>query len=191
MWRVRRFGRESRKYMPYAASASSDGSYKPTAGVDVMNYYSPTSGWDAASAEPAYKAQGSPGEAWQLMAQAIPSATDYGTNAANDCETLAAQSRRKRSHRQPFYQPGRTAQNTIKDEKLAAVQKRGVLLEEYKNFDATVLFSAATSGMSELLNYDDMGNITHLSRVTDPGSAIAIPQQTKLPYPVLSMAATA
>ncbi|MGJ1448160.1 DUF6443 domain-containing protein, partial [Sphingobacterium spiritivorum] len=48
------FGRESKKYLPYAASGSMDGSYKPTAGVDVMNYYSPTVGWDAAVKKTGY-----------------------------------------------------------------------------------------------------------------------------------------
>ncbi|WP_293913581.1 MULTISPECIES: DUF6443 domain-containing protein [unclassified Sphingobacterium] len=171
------FGRESKKYLPYATSASMDGSYKPTAGVDVMNFYNPTSGWDAAVKKTGYpyaetqfensplnrvQAQGSPGEAWQLSSGHTVR-TEYGTNVANDVK-LWQLNAAENGATATFYQPGRLYKTTTKDENWSS-GKSGTV-EEYKDFDGRVVLKRIWETESKKLEthyvYDDFGDLRYV-----------------------------
>ncbi|QQT35380.1 DUF6443 domain-containing protein [Sphingobacterium spiritivorum] len=171
------FGRESKKYLPYATSGSMDGSYKPTAGVDVMNYYSPTVGWDAAVKKTGYpyaetrfensplnrvQAQGSPGESWQLNSGHTVR-TDYGTNETNDVK-LWQLNASENGATATYYQPGRLYKTTIKDENWSS-GKSGTV-EEYKDFDGRVVLKRVWETESKKLEthyvYDDFGDLRYV-----------------------------
>ncbi|MGJ1444846.1 DUF6443 domain-containing protein [Sphingobacterium spiritivorum] len=171
------FGRESKKYLPYAASGSMDGSYKPTAGVDVMNYYSPTLGWDAAVKKTGYpysetrfensplnrvQAQGSPGESWQLSSGHTVR-TDYGTNETNDVK-LWQLNASENGATATYYQPGRLYKTIIKDENWSS-GKSGTV-EEYKDFDGRVVLKRVWETESKKLEthyvYDDFGDLRYV-----------------------------
>ncbi|MGJ1419292.1 DUF6443 domain-containing protein [Sphingobacterium spiritivorum] len=171
------FGRESKKYLPYAASVSMDGSYKPTAGVDVMNFYSPTMGWDAAVRKTGYpyaetrfensplnrvQAQGSPGESWQLSSGHTVR-TDYGTNATNDVK-LWQLNAAENGATATYYQSGRLYKTTIKDENWSS-GKSGTV-EEYKDFDGRVVLKRVWETESKKLEthyvYDDFGDLRYV-----------------------------
>ncbi|MGJ1446191.1 DUF6443 domain-containing protein [Sphingobacterium spiritivorum] len=171
------FGRESKKYLPYAASGSMDGSYKPTAGVDVMNFYSPTFGWDAAVKKTTFpysetrfensplnrvQAQGSPGESWQLSSGRTVR-MDYDTNAANDVK-LWQLNASENGATATYYQPGRLYKTTIKDENWSS-GKSGTV-EEYKDFDGRVVLKRVWETESKKLEthyvYDDFGDIRYV-----------------------------
>ncbi|MGJ1447708.1 DUF6443 domain-containing protein [Sphingobacterium spiritivorum] len=171
------FGRESKKYLPYAASGSMDGSYKPTAGVDVMNYYNPTVGWDAAVKKTGYpyaetqfensplnrvQAQGSPGESWQLSSGHTVR-TDYGTNETNDVK-LWQLNASENGATATYYQPGRLYKTTIKDENWSS--GRSGTVEEYKDFDGRVVLKRVWETESKKLEthyvYDDFGDLRYV-----------------------------
>ncbi|EFK58555.1 DUF6443 domain-containing protein [Sphingobacterium spiritivorum] len=171
------FGRESKKYLPYATSGSMDGSYKPTAGVDVMNFYSPTVGWDAAVKKTGYpyaetqfensplnrvQAQGSPGESWQLSSGHTVR-TDYGTNETNDVK-LWQLNAAENGATATYYQPGRLYKTTIKDENWSS-GKSGTV-EEYKDFDGRVVLKRVWETESKKLEthyvYDDFGDLRYV-----------------------------
>ncbi|QQT34529.1 DUF6443 domain-containing protein [Sphingobacterium spiritivorum] len=171
------FGRERKKYLPYATSGSMDGSYKPTAGVDVMNFYSPTVGWDAAVKKTGYpyaetqfensplnrvQAQGSPGESWQLSSGHTVR-TDYGTNETNDVK-LWQLNAAENGATATYYQPGRLYKTTIKDENWSS-GKSGTV-EEYKDFDGRVVLKRVWETESKKLEthyvYDDFGDLRYV-----------------------------
>ncbi|SUJ02301.1 Cell wall-associated polypeptide CWBP200 [Sphingobacterium spiritivorum] len=171
------FGRESKKYLPYATSGSMDGSYKPTAGVDVMNFYSPTSGWDAAIRKTGYpyaetqfensplnrvQAQGSPGESWQLSSGHTVR-TDYGTNETNDVK-LWQLNASENGATATYYQPGKLYKTTIKDENWSS--GRSGTVEEYKDFDGRVVLKRVWETESKKLEthyvYDDFGDLRYV-----------------------------
>ncbi|MGJ1361960.1 DUF6443 domain-containing protein [Sphingobacterium spiritivorum] len=171
------FGRERKKYLPYATSGSMDGSYKPTAGVDVMNYYNPTLGWDAAVKKTGYpyaetqfensplnrvQAQGSPGESWQLSSGHTVR-TDYGTNETNDVK-LWQLNASENGATATYYQPGKLYKTIIKDENWSS-GKSGTV-EEYKDFDGRVVLKRVWETESKKLEthyvYDDFGDLRYV-----------------------------
>ncbi|WP_293917926.1 MULTISPECIES: DUF6443 domain-containing protein [unclassified Sphingobacterium] len=140
------FGRELKKYLPYAASGNVNGNYKSAAGIEVQNYYSPSQGWDADvkkttvpfsetlfenSPLSRVRAQGAPGEAWQINNGHVVR-TDYGTNTESEVRlwTLNTNGDGATSG---YYMPGRLYKTIIKDENWTS-GKAGTV-EEFKDFE--------------------------------------------------------
>ncbi|WP_199140120.1 DUF6443 domain-containing protein [Pedobacter sp. ASV12] len=102
------FGRETKKYLPYAEQTASDGAYKTGGVANQASFYGVSTGWDANVAKTPYPygisvmepsplgrvlEQGAPGAAWQPYSAGIAGSghtarPGYAINAASDAVKL-------------------------------------------------------------------------------------------------------
>ncbi|WP_236582248.1 DUF6443 domain-containing protein [Sphingobacterium spiritivorum] len=143
------FGRESKKYLPYASSNSENGSYNSTAGSDVMNYYA-ANGWDTSVkkttvpfAETLFEdsplnrlqIQAAPGESWQLSSGHTIH-KDYGTNVNDDVKFWKINTAGNGASA-TFYLQGKLYKTVTKDENWTS-GKTGTV-EEFKDFEEKIV----------------------------------------------------
>lgn len=197
------FGREARKYLPYA-STSKDGSYKATGPGDQLSFYqSPPAGVPTIPspyAQTVFESsplnrvleQGAPGNPWQPYSAAITGSgrtvkEEYSTNTATgdrsvrlfraDAGTVAEQ----RTLSSPGNYGASQLYLTITKDENWTIGKIGTT-EEYKDKEGRVVLKRVWESESVRLStyyvYDDFGN---LSFVLPPGSGAdgATPDQAK------------
>lgn len=189
------FGREARKYLPYA-SISNNGSYKTDGLTGVVGYYAAGTAGQASAfstpfAETKFEAsplnrvleQGAPGSFWQPAASRTTTegrtvATDYGTNIANDVKSWTVTSSGATAG---YYAANTLYKTTVKDENW--VSGNGGTTDEYKNLDDMVVLKRVWETDTKSLNtyyvYDDLGNLRYVlppavNENTDRNGAIAI-----------------
>ncbi|MBB6128336.1 DUF6443 domain-containing protein [Mucilaginibacter lappiensis] len=172
------FGRESQKYLPYAAQGTADGSFKSTAISDQGSFYnSPPSGSGVSQinyplsgtlfeASPLNRVleQGAPGIPWQLSNSGIAGSghtvkTVFGTNAATDVPLWSVNAAGNGvSGGSTFYDIGQLYTMTITDE-------NGNNRIEYKDKNERVIckkVQGANSYLSTQYVYDDQGNLSYV-----------------------------
>ena len=162
------FGRESKKYLPYANATRTDGkdqdgSYKAIAEADVLNFYKIGGGWDVhvKKTDNPYAIivfensplnrvteQGAPGAAWQPVGSrgdvltASTSGhtvvTDYGTNAASDVRLWSINATGTGAT-STFYGAGKLYKTVIKDENWIQANGKQGTVEEYKDFEGRIV----------------------------------------------------
>ncbi|WP_447768478.1 DUF6443 domain-containing protein [Sphingobacterium faecium] len=162
------FGRESKKYLPYANATRADGkdqdgSYKATAAADVLNFYKIGGGWDAQvkkndnpfavtvfenSPLNRVQEQGAPGAAWQPAANRAAVAmtstsghtvvTDYGTNIASDVKLWSINAAGTGAT-SSFYSAGKLYKTVTKDENWIQANGKQGTVEEYKDFEGRIV----------------------------------------------------
>ncbi len=173
------FGREIKKYLPYAEQTGSDGSYKPTGISTQGSYYSP-SGWDANvvktgspfaitnfEASPLNRVveQGAPGADWQPVAGSTSGHTAkmvYGSNAASD--VLLWQVNSSGASASAYYPAGKLFTTVSKDENWVSGNAGNT--EEFKDMEGRVVLRRIYKSDTEKLNtyyiYDDFGNLRYV-----------------------------
>ena len=184
------FGRESKKYLPYAESTSNNGSYKPSAKINQANFYTSSTITDVVRINQPYAEtvfensplnrileQGAPGAAWQPAASRSTTgrtvATDYGTNVASGIEAVRLWTvGTNNTTSSGNYLAGKLYKTTIKDENW--VTGKAGTVDEYKDFeDRAVLKRVWESEVKKLDTYyiyDDFGDLRY---VIPPGYPIA------------------
>lgn len=171
------FGRESKKYLPYSSPSKSngtdkDGSFKSTAGNDVLNFYSANGGWDpSVSRTPnpysvtvfensplnRVQQQGSPGASWQpaadrstvdpLAATGHTVSTDYDTNTGSEVKLwqITYTGTVPTGAKAPGkYGPGKLYKMTTKDENWTS--GKGGTVEEFKDFEGRIILKRVWKG---------------------------------------------
>jgi RHS repeat-associated protein len=201
------FGRENKKYLPYA-STSNNGSYKTNPLTSQQSYYqSPPTGVVQTPnpyAETIFEAsplnrvleQGAPGAAWQPVANSQTGHTQkmvYSSNAANEVRLYNAEAVSQSINRTltgtGYYGVNQLYKTISKDENWSPSQSfpQAGTVEEYKDKEGRVVlkrtFNEKNNSLETLSTYyvyDDLGN---LSFVLPPGlnpDATSVPSQTTL-----------
>jgi RHS repeat-associated protein len=204
------YGRENRKYLPYA-STSNNGSYKTNPLTSQQSYYqSPPAGVVQTPnpyAETIFEAsplnrvleQGAPGAAWQPVANSNTGHTQkmvYSSNAANEVRlynaeavTTVGETYKRTLTGTGYYGANQLYKTISKDENWSPSQSfpQAGTVEEYKDKEGRVVlkrtFNEKNNSLETLSTYyvyDDLGN---LSFVLPPGSnpdATSVPSQTTL-----------
>ncbi|MGN8055098.1 DUF6443 domain-containing protein [Pedobacter sp. 22163] len=173
------FGREVKKYLPYAEQTGSDGSYKPL-GISMQGSYYGTGSWDVNvvktgspfaitnfEASPLNRAveQGSPGDAWQPVTGSTSGHTAkmvYGSNAASD--VLLWQVNSSGASAVAYYPAGKLFSTVSKDENWVSGNAGNT--EEFKDMEGRVVLRRVYKSDTEKLNtyyiYDDLGNLRYV-----------------------------
>ena len=193
------FGREARKYQPYASS-SADGSYKTgalTAGQGVFDFYNPAPGGDSGDQmgngvvrnpypysqtvfEPSplnrVVERGAPGTDWQPVANSTSGHTmkmDYGSNATYEVRSWAVTADGASGN--AFYAANELYKTVSKDENWVSGTQGTV--EEFKDKEGRVVLKRnwLYNGVSysTYYVYDDLGNLRYVlpPAVNDNGKA--------------------
>lgn len=169
------FGREAKKYLPYA-STTNNGSYKTNGLSEVINYYAgQPSGQAVAFSTPFSEArfepsplnrvleQGGPGSAWQIAANNTGHTlkTEYGANINNEVKlwtvnTLGATA--------SYYAANKLYKTILKDENWLS-GKAGTT-EEFKDVQGKVVLKRAweteSINLSTYYVYDEQGNLRYV-----------------------------
>lgn len=179
------FGREVKKYLPYAEQSSADGSYKTNALGNQASFYSQGIGWDANIPKTAYPfsqavlepsplnrvlEQGAPGAVWQPGSSR--SATGgrtvvlgYGSNTATDAVKQWTVTTDGASS-SGTYAVGKLYKNVSKDENWTS--GKGGTTEEFKDLEGRVVLKRVwqSEDINATLNtyyiYDDLGNLRYV-----------------------------
>jgi RHS repeat-associated protein len=180
------FGRESKKYQPYAAQGSSNGNYRSAGLTEVASFYnSPTAGVESTSypfGESLFEAsplnrvlqQGAAGEAWQL-ANGHTVKAEYSSNIAGEVK-LWTVSGNTASGNSP-YGAGTLYKTVSRDENTAVNAKAGSS-EEFKDLEGRVVLKRTWETESKSLStyyvYDDLGNLRYVlpPAVNDNGQSV-------------------
>ncbi|GGH14670.1 hypothetical protein FAZ19_07265 [Sphingobacterium alkalisoli] len=193
------FGRESKKYLPYAASSlhtgNNDISYKAAAKTHQTAYYATTGSWDShvkKTAQPYSQTvfensplnrvleQGAPGQAWQPAADrgtvTTASSTghtvamEYGTNVAGDVRLWTINANNLGASGTPYYAAGKLYRTVTKDENWVTANGKGGTVEEYKDFEDRVVLKRVWKSNTEALNtYYVYDDFGDLRYVIPPG----------------------
>nr|WP_199157290.1 DUF6443 domain-containing protein [Pedobacter sp. ASV2] len=176
------FGREQFKYLPYAASTGSNGSYRADALTGQSSFYlsqPATSGIPVIStpfsqtvfeASPLNRVleQGAPGLDWQPAPNSLAGHTvkmDYGTNALNEVKlwTINAADNGASAG---VYLPGKLYKTISKDENWKPADDKMGTVEEFKDFEGHVVLKRTWETNSKSLStyyvYDDYGNLRYV-----------------------------
>ncbi|NQD71725.1 RHS repeat-associated core domain-containing protein, partial [Sphingobacterium shayense] len=188
------FGREAIKYLPYAEQSSSNGSFKTAAKINQSKFYKADSGWDThvKKTDQPYAVtvfensplnrvsqQGSPGAAWQPLANRDLAATtgrtvetEYGTNVATGAEAVKlwkvtyASSKASGASSTSNYGAGKLYKTISKDENWILANGKGGTIEEYKDFEDRVVLKRNWESNTKALNtyyvYDDFGDLCYV-----------------------------
>lgn len=173
------FGREAKKYLPYAEQSGADGSYKATGISSLDAYYSPGS-WDAGVVrtgspfsltvfEPSplnrTVEQGAPGADWQPVTGSTAGHTAkivYGSNIAND--VLMWQVSGAGASAGAYFPAGRLYKTVSMDENWVSGNAGNT--EEYKDLEGRVVLRRVYKSDTEKLNtyyiYDGLGNLRYV-----------------------------
>lgn len=179
------YGRESKKYLPYAAASTADGSYKNnalSAGQGVFNFYNPIGSYGSqlpgGIAKNAYPfsetifeagplsrpiEQGSPGAAWQT-GSGHTIRTSYGTNAANEVRywTINATGATGGG----YYSANQLYKTTIKDENWKEGDGKAGSIEEFKTKKGHLVlkrvWETASKSLSTYYIYDEYSNLRYV-----------------------------
>lgn len=171
------FGRESKKYLPYASAnradgKDKDGSFKPTAGEDVLSFYKVNGGWDSAVAKTGnpyaitvfensplnrVQQQGAPGTVWQPVSNrsnVAPTAAsghtvamEYSANTATEVKLweISYSGTTPTGAKAPTrYAAGKLHKTIIKDENWTS--GKGGTVEEFKDFEDRLVLKRVWKG---------------------------------------------
>ncbi len=181
------FGREDKKYLPYAAGGT-NGTFRPLALNEQLSFYTSSgsqSGEQMANGmvriptpfsltvfEPSplnrIQEQGAPGAAWQPVANSDAGHTmkmEYGTNADNEVRlwTITADGA---STNNEYYPAGKLYKTTTKDENWKAADGKGGTTDEFKDFEGRVVLKKVWGtnerGLCTYYVYDDLGNLRYV-----------------------------
>lgn len=157
------FGRESKKYLPYAEQSSNNGSYKSESKVNQLGFYQVGGGWDTyvvKTSKPYSETvfensplnrvlqQGAPGDVWQpASSRSVTSGNtvviDYGTNNQSDTASVRLwniETNNLGARSTGNYVSGKLYRTITRDENWRS--GRGGTVEEYKDFEDRVVFKA-------------------------------------------------
>jgi RHS repeat-associated protein len=181
------FGRETVKYLPYAAS-SADGSYKANAIADQLGFYHPAGTANTQTQLPGGIAhiptpfavttfeasplnrvleQGAPGDVWQPGSTRSTTAgrtvvTEYAMADSLDVPYLRLTATGAIAN--TFYPSGKLYKTITKDENWTSGKANTV--EEYKDFDGRVVmkkvWQSNTVNLMTFYVYDDFGNLRYV-----------------------------
>jgi RHS repeat-associated protein len=170
------FGREAKKYQPYAAQIGTTGSFRGAAIGDQYNFFHlPTAGvkaTDYALAETVFEAsplnrvqqQGAPGEAWQISGGHTIKA-EYGTNLENEVKLWVINGT-DNGATATAYGPGKLYKTISKDENWKLTDIKAGTTEEFKDFEGRVVLKRIweTDGrsLSTYYVYDDLGDLRYV-----------------------------
>ncbi|MBB6499698.1 DUF6443 domain-containing protein [Pedobacter cryoconitis] len=172
------FGREDKKYQPYAIT-SNGGAYRSDALTGLTAFYATPTAGIAATGYPYGQTvfepsplnrvveQGAPGADWQPVSGSNTGHTqkiEYGTNAADDVKlwTITTTGASGTTN----YGVGKLYKTTSKDENWKAADLKAGSTDEYKNFDGLVILKRVwetdTKSLSTYYVYDDLGNLRYV-----------------------------
>jgi RHS repeat-associated protein len=171
------FGRENKKYLPYA-STEFNGAYREAGLTEVINYYNvPRAGqaspFNTPFSETRFEAlpsnrvleQGAPGSAWQIATDNTghTSKMEYGANLANDVKLWTVTSSGATAG---FYAANTLYKTTMKDENWIVTDVKAGTIDEYKDFDGRVvlkrIWETDTRCLSTYYVYDNLGNLRYV-----------------------------
>lgn len=177
------FGREVKKYLPYAEQSANDGSYKTNALSTQSSFYANGIGWDANIPKTAYpfsqtvleasplnrvQEQGAPGAVWQPASSRSTAAgrtvvLEYGSNAALDAVkqwTVVTDGASSAG----TYAVGKLYKTVSKDENWTSGNSGTT--EEFKDLEGRVVLKKVWQDETTALNtyyiYDDLGNLRYV-----------------------------
>ncbi|WP_316758515.1 DUF6443 domain-containing protein [Pedobacter aquatilis] len=172
------FGREVKKYNPYAEQQASDGSFKGSALSSQAAFYG-ASGWDPSVKQTGFPfsisvmepsplnrllEQGSAGAAWQPVPGGTSGHTakmEYGTNVAGEVKLWTVIAGGASSVPWPA---GKLYKSTMKDENW--VSGKAGITEEFKDFEGRVVLKKVwktdLDSYSTYYVYDDLGNLRYV-----------------------------
>ncbi|MGN8055091.1 DUF6443 domain-containing protein [Pedobacter sp. 22163] len=173
------YGRETVKYLPYAAQSANNGAYKADALIQQSDYYGISTGWDAnvvktpvpysvtvfeASPLNLVEQQGSPGADWQpVTGRTVVS--EYGANVAGDVRKWTVNSSGASSG-SSYYDAGKLYKSTIKDENWVPGDVKTGTTDEYKDLEGRVVLKRVwetdIKSLSTYYVYDDLGNLRYV-----------------------------
>jgi len=181
------FGREDKKYLPYAATGS-NGSYRSAALSEQLNFYT-ASGTQSGEqmnngivriptpfsqtvfeASPLNRVleQGAPGDAWQSVANSNTGHTvkiEYGTNTNDEVKLWQINSADNGAVAM-VYLPGTLYKTISKDENWKADDLKAGTTEEFKDFDGHIvlkrIWESDAKSLSTYYVYDDFGNLRYV-----------------------------
>ncbi|RYG58883.1 MAG: RHS repeat protein, partial [Alphaproteobacteria bacterium] len=175
------FGREGKRYLPYAGQHVGDGSFRGDHLQGQQAYYGPA-GWDAGVVRTAYPysvtvfepsplnrvlEQGFPGAVWQPADASVANSghtakSAYGTNATGEValwKVVAGGAQSTGS-----YAAGRLYKTVSKEENW--VSGNAGTVEEFKDLDGRVVlkrvWETATFSLDTRYVYDDLGNLRYV-----------------------------
>ncbi|RQO65478.1 sugar-binding protein [Pedobacter sp. KBW01] len=173
------FGREVKKYLPYAEQSAADGAYK-SSGIAAQGSYYGTGSWDANvikttspfsiavfEASPLNRIieQGEPGAAWQPVpgnSSGHTMKTVYGINAASD--VLLWQVNSSGASAGAYYPAGKLYRTVLKGENWVSGNAGNT--EEFKDMEGRVVLRRVYKSETEKLNtyyiYDELGNLRYV-----------------------------
>jgi RHS repeat-associated protein len=170
------FGREVKKYQPYAAQTGTTGSFRTAAIGDQAGFYNaPTTGIKATPypfAETVFEAsplnrvqqQGAPGESWQISGGHTVK-MEYGTNVQDEVKlwTINATDNGATA---TVYGAGKLYKTTTKDENWKAADLKAGTTDEFKDFEGRVVlkrvWESNTKALFTYYVYDDLGNLRYV-----------------------------
>ena len=172
------FGREVKKYNPYAEQQGADGSFKGSALSSQAAFYG-ASGWDPSVKQTGFPfslsvmepsplnrllEQGSAGAAWQPVPGGTSGHTakmEYGTNVAGEVKLWTVNAGGASSVPWPA---GKLYKSTMKDENW--VSGKAGITEEFKDFEGRVVLKKVwktdLESYSTYYVYDDLGNLRYV-----------------------------
>lgn len=171
------FGRETKKYLPYASN-SNDGSYKADGLSKVIDYYAAQPlGQAVAFSTPFSETkfevsplnrtleQGAPGTAWQIAANNSGHTfkAEYGTNLSGDVKLWTVTSSGATAG---TYEANKLNKITIKDENWEISNGKAGTTDEYQDFQGKIILKRVwetdTKGLSTYYVYDDLDNLRYV-----------------------------
>ncbi|SMC74991.1 DUF6443 domain-containing protein [Pedobacter africanus] len=169
------FGREQFKYLPYVATAGSNGAFKTGAvAAQTAFYTSPSAGVTAingAFSETRFEAsplnrvleQGAPGTSWQLSGGHTQRMA-YETNVLNEVKLWNVTSNGATSS--GAYLPGTLYKMVTKDENWTSGDGKSGTVEEFKDLDGRVVlkrtYNTGEVAHSTYYVYDDLSNLRYV-----------------------------
>ncbi|MDQ0966809.1 RHS repeat-associated protein [Flavobacterium sp. W4I14] len=171
------FGREAKKYLPYAAQTGTTGAFRDAAIGDQFNFFrlpqaAGVKATDYAFAETQFEAsplnrvlqQGAPGEAWQLSG-AHTLKTEYGANALDEVKFWTVNNAGNGASA-GVYLPGKLYKTTSRDENWVLADLKAGITEEFKDFEGRVVlrrvWESNAKNLSTYYVYDDFGNLRYV-----------------------------
>ncbi|WP_370583533.1 DUF6443 domain-containing protein, partial [Pedobacter sp. ASV12] len=175
-------GRETKKYLPYAESNSSDGSFKPNAVTNQANYYS-LSTWDINATQNPYPfsqaiieasplnrllEQGAPGAPWQPFSSAIAGSGHtvknvYDFNSASEVQLWTINPTGGASTVASYLE--NTLYKTISKDENWLSGKAGTI-EEFKDLQNNIVlkrvWETESTSLSTYYVYDDLNNLRYV-----------------------------
>ncbi|UIR55916.1 DUF6443 domain-containing protein [Sphingobacterium sp. SRCM116780] len=185
-----KFGRESKKYLPYVKNSIKDGGFKTSPVADQLAYYATTNTWDAHVKKTTtpyaitvfensplnrVQQQGAPGTAWQpavnretVVATSTTGhtvVTNDNVNTINDVKAWTVNTTNNGAA-STFYATGKLYKTTIKDENWIKTTGKQGTVEEYKDFEDRIVLKRVwetdTKKLETYYVYDDFGDLWYV-----------------------------